>query len=234
MSLPISMDTPQYIITIPSTKEKVAFRPFVTREQKSLMLALATENNDNIINAIKNIIEICSYGKVKASKLAAFDIEYLFLQLRGKSVSESVSLVGECNHCQQEIPFKFDITIIEPDFSIAVDKKIQLTENIGCIMKYPTIEHMVALRDNYSELLTIEIATECIEGVWQGDNYIEAKDYTTDDMIEFVDGLTAMQLEKLTTFVTNSPYMHKELNMTCPHCKGVTNFSIRGLENFFG
>lgn len=236
MNFPIKNNVAQYIFEIPSTKEKVSFRPFLVGEHKTMMLALATEDIDNIVNAIKRIIEICSDGKVNSSKLAPFDIEYLFLQLRSKSVGESVLLTTNCYSCGQTFNFSIDVTEAKVDFTHLQENKIQISESIGVMMRYPTLAETLKLNNNGS--VTDEdledIVIQCIVSVWDDNEFVNTEDYPKEKIVEFVNTLTIDQLTKLTDFVLLVPSVRIIHNTACPHCKEENKILIEGIENFFG
>lgn len=236
MTFPIKNNVAQYIFEIPSTKEKVSFRPFLVGEHKTLMLALATEDIDNIVNAIKRIIEICSDGKVIASKLAPFDIEYLFLQLRAKSIGESVSLTTNCYSCDQQFNFSVDVSEAKVDFTHLQDNKINLSETIGVIMRYPSLAETLQLNSNgvVSDTELEDVVTQCIISVWDSSEFVNTADYPKEKIVEFVNTLTVDQLTKLTDFVLLVPSVRIIHATNCPHCKEENKILIEGLENFFG
>lgn len=236
MNFPIKNNVAQYIFEIPSTKEKVSFRPFLVGEHKTMMLALATEDIDNIVNAIKRIIEICSDGKVNSSKLAPFDIEYLFLQLRAKSIGESVSLTTNCYSCEQPFNFSIDVTEAKVDFTHLQENKIQISDSIGVMMRYPTLAETLKLNNNglVTDDALEDIVIQCIVSVWDENELINTEDYPKEKIVEFVNTLTVDQLSKLTDFVLLIPSVRIIQTTTCPHCKEENKILIEGIENFFG
>lgn len=236
MNFPIKNNVAQYIFEIPSTKEKVSFRPFLVGEHKTMMLALATEDIDNIVNAIKRIIEICSDGKVNSSKLAPFDIEYLFLQLRAKSIGESVSLTTNCYSCEQPFNFSIDVTEAKVDFTHLQENKIQISDSIGVMMRYPTLAETLKLNNNglVTDDALEDIVIQCIVSVWDENEFINTEDYPKEKIVEFVNTLTVDQLSKLTDFILLIPSVRIIQTTTCPHCKEENKILIEGIENFFG
>lgn len=231
---PIKMNHPQYTLTIPSSKEKVSFRPFLVGEQKSMMLALATKDTDTIVDSIKSLISACSNGKVDPNKLAAFDLEYLFLQLRSRSIGENVSLSVQCRHCDHPIYFKVDISQAEVDFSNTVDKKIQLTDSIGVEMRYPTLAQNIELyeREKNPSILT-DVVIDCIVSIWNSEDFVTASDYPREKIEAFLNTLTVLQFEKLSNFVLLTPSVRFIKDVTCPNCEKENKVLIEGLENFF-
>lgn len=236
MTFPIKMNVPQYSLQIPSTKEKVQFRPFLVGEQKSMMLALATQDTDTIVASIKMLIESCSNGKVSANTLAPFDLEYLFLQLRSKSIGENVILTTHCSSCQSEFQFKVDVSLAEVDFSTSIPNKIQLSSEIGVQMRYPTLSENIKLYEDKSlqDTRLIDTTIDCIENVWNSEDLISVKDYPRESIVKFVDTLTVEQMKKLSDFILLMPSVRFIKESSCPHCKGINNILIEGLENFFG
>lgn len=236
MTFPIKMNTPQYALTIPSTKEKHSFRPFLVGEQKSMLLALATDDIDTIVNAIKLLINTCSNGKVDSNKLASFDLEYLFLQLRSRSIGENVSLNTKCNTCANQISFKVDISAAEVDFSTNIEPKIQLTDDIGVKMRYPTLAENIKLfetKNKDSEIL-VQTVARCVEMVWDANEMVDTSDYTEAQIMGFLETLTVDQMTRITNFILLMPAVRILKEIKCPHCQAENRVLIEGLENFFG
>jgi hypothetical protein len=235
MSFPIKMNIPQYTFTVPSTKDKVQFRPFLVGEQKSMMLSLATEDTDTIVDSIKMLINTCSNGKIDANKLAPFDLEYLFLQLRARSIGETVNLSAACGKCDDTINFKLDISQSEVDFSNTIDKKIQLTDDIGVEMRYPTLAENIKLNaEDVKEDVLMNTTIDCIVSVWNSEDYVTTSEYPRETVIEFINTLTVPQFEKLTTFLLYVPTVKFIKKMPCPSCRTENTIRVEGLENFFG
>jgi hypothetical protein len=235
MSFPIKMNIPQYTFTVPSTKDKVQFRPFLVGEQKSMMLSLATEDTDTIVDSIKMLINTCSNGKIDSNKLAPFDLEYLFLQLRARSIGETVNLSAACGKCDGTINFKLDISQAEVDFSNTIDKKIQLTDDIGVEMRYPTLAENIKLNaEDVKEDVLMNTTIDCIVSVWNSEDYVTTSEYPRETVIEFINTLTVPQFEKLTTFLLYVPTVKFIKKMPCPSCRTENTIRVEGLENFFG
>lgn len=236
MSFPIKMNVPQYVLTVPSTKEKASFRPFLVGEQKSMMLAIATEDTDTIVNAIKELVSICSNGKVSPDRLAPFDLEYLFLQLRSRSIGENVQLTVECPHCEESNFFGVDISKAEVDFTGSIDPKIVLAESIGVIMRYPTLAENIKLRSKgeIDDIELMNLAIDCIQSVWDADDFVNTTDHTREDVCKFAYSLTVPQMEMLTNFILRMPSIQFSKTITCKQCEKNINILVDGLENFFG
>lgn len=234
-TFPIKNNVAQYVLEIPSTKEKVSFRPFLVGEHKNLMLSLATEDIDNIVNAIRNIIHVCSYGKVDPKKLAPFDIEYLFLQLRAKSIGESVPLTTSCFNCNEQFNFSIDVSEATVDFSYAQNNKILLTEDIGILMKYPSLEETLIInsKDTVSEDEIYDLVCNCIVSIWNSEEFVNTTDYPKEKIVDFLNTLTVAQMNKLTDFVLLVPAVRIIKEVSCPHCKENNRILIEGIENFF-
>lgn len=234
MTFPIKMNVPQYVFTVPSTKEKVSFRPFLVGEQKSMMLSLATEDTDTIVHSIKSLISVCSNGKVDPEKLATFDLEYLFLQLRAKSIGEGVNLVAPCRHCEEPISFRIDISRAEVDFSTKQEPKIQLTESIGVEMRYPTLAERIMLGDNADQETLLTVTIDCIKSVWDSEEFVSANEHPVEKLREFVYTLTVPQFEMMSNFVLLTPSVKFTNEVQCPNCQSMNTVLVEGLENFFG
>ena len=227
--------TPRFGLTVPSTGEKVSFRPFLVGEQKGMMLSLASGDTDTIVGSIRHIINVCSDGKLDASKLAPFDIEDIFLKLRIQSIGESIDLTGTCTSCESEFQFSVDLTTATLDLSDIPSNKISINDSIGVIMRWPSPEVIFEMhqKDELTEADLIEVVTDSIDSVWDADDVFKADDYPRDDRVKFIEALTQEQLQRLTAFVVSTPSTVIDTTARCPNCKTDNKIHIEGLESFF-
>ena len=144
MGLP-TLATPKYELTIPSTGQKIEYRPFLVKEEKVLLLANETKDEREQIRAMKQVIENCTFGKVDIDSLASFDIEYLFLKLRSKSVGETIEVGIKCSYCAESCPTTVNINDVEVKFDPKFTNRIKLSETVGVLMRYPNYEDMINL-----------------------------------------------------------------------------------------
>lgn len=236
MALPL-MQAPVYELTIPSTKKKVKFRPFLVKEQKALLIAQQSDDPKVMIETVKYLIQSCVKG-IDLSKLALFDIEYIFLQLRAKSIGEISELIYSCLKCKDpkaKVKLEIDISKIEVEFPENVMANIELYDDVGVKMKYPDFDFLEKSKNLKIDDIedSIEIITNCIEFVYDGDKIYGAKEQSKEELKEFVENLTNAQYLKIKNFFENIPRLKKEVNFSCPVCNYNHNYTIEGIKNFF-
>lgn len=233
MSFPIKMSIPKFVFTIPSTKEKVSFRPFLVGEQKSLTLSVVTEDLDTIVESIKEMLVVCSDGKVDPKNLTPYDIEYLLLMIRSKSIGESINVTSTCTSCKKKMRFSMDVTKAEVVGTV-VDPKIFLTDDIGVVMRYPDLAVSMKLgkvKDIDGQLM-FDTVVNCVESVWDSDEFINTKDYKKTDLEDFLKTFTIEQFAKLSNFILTMPVVRLEESIVCEHCGSVNQVYVEGLHNF--
>ena len=242
MSLP-KPDLPYYKTKIPSTGEEVRFRPFLVKEEKILLLALESADEDEILNATVQIIENCLDNSKTITKLTSYDVEWLFLKIRQKSIGETTTLrfrhkngknrLGEtCKHIQE-------ITVDLDDVDVLGDPTpvdIKLTENMGMKMRYPTFKEAKVLGDKKGDAVTKVITTvaSCIELIWNEEELYYAKDSTVEERVEFLENLNKEQFKDIEKFFRNIPKLYKEIEYKCEKCNEITRYELEGLNSFFG
>lgn len=237
MALP-KMNAPLYNVTIPSSKKEVKFRPFLVKEEKSLLLAQQSEDPKVMINTLKSIIENCIVDDVDVSKLATFDYEYLFTQIRAKSVGEIVQLLFLCDTCvddKAKTQVNLDISKFQVDFPEGHDNKIPLFDDVGIIMKNPSLdvlEKLDKLGDNSVDII-FDVVSDCIESIYTTEEVFNAKDQTKQEMIEFLENLTQDQFKKIENFFLTMPKLSQDIEYDCPVCKKHHIKKLEGLQSFF-
>ena len=246
MALP-QVSTPTYELTVPSTGKKVSFRPFLVKEEKILMMAMESGDTSSMTKAMKEIITSCTDGEANTKDLAPYDLEYFFLQLRGKSVGEHIEIgaprppnfTGCCKESTDEDKCKFDIDIddIKVDTSKVVKPEIELTKQIGVKMKYPqmdTIQKHTAPDGSMKSSGVFEMIIECIEYIWDEDEIHQSQDHTKKEMNAFLDSLNTNQFKKIQDFFEGMPKLKHDVEWVCPHCKKSTTLTLQGIDAFFG
>jgi len=230
MSLPV-FDTPVSSIALPSNGEKVKFRPFLVKEQKQLLMA-AQEGVDQQNDAIEGIINACTFGKVDARKLASFDVEYLFMNIRAASVGEKVELVLTCS-CGAKQDTTLDVTKVGVEKNPDHKDTIDLDNNITLKMRYPHLREI-------DELLTakdvdgiIKLIARSIETIWQGDEMFAAADHSVAEMIEFVESMSPQSLDKIEKFFATMPAIRHKIDWECKECSKHNEVTLEGIQSFF-
>ena len=231
MALP-KLETPTYELILPSTGKKIRYRPFLVKEYKVLLTALEADTAE-IVRIVGELVDVCTFNKLKMDELAHFDIEYLFLQIRGKSVSEIANLVIDCD-CGEKLPYDLDITKLE--VRNKVDKpnnKVQLADKVGVELRYPKSDEMMEIYDNSQNDAIINMITKCIVAVYTEQERISAMDTSPGEMQEFLESLTKQQFDKIEQFFVNMPKLVQEVTKSCPSCGTVNEVKLEGIQNFF-
>jgi Zn finger protein HypA/HybF involved in hydrogenase expression len=236
MALPM-MNTPLYKIEIPSTNQQVTFRPFLVREEKALLLAQQSENLDVMLDTVREVIKSCIKETINVDSLAIFDVEYLFTQIRAKSVGELVSLTYVCGHCDNEnnsVRVDIDLTKIPIIRDPAHTNKIHLFGEVGVIMKYPTINTLRIIKDELKDAnAVIQVVVDCIDAVYSGDEMLYAAEHTKQELEDFVLNLTKQQFNLIEEFWKTAPVFTQIIDFNCPACGAKNKALLEGLESFF-
>jgi len=237
MALPV-MATPTYELTIPSSKKKAKFRPFLVKEEKALLIAQQSEDENVMVDTLKSIVEACLFGNVDVEELAIFDLEYIFCQIRSRSVSELAEVNYKCLNCNDpkgKITIPIDLSKIEVKFEEGHASEIDLFEDVGVKMKYPSIDMIkkISTMDMTDTEAVFNIVVDSIHSVYSNDNVYLAADQTREEIINFIDNLTKEQFDKIEQFFVTMPKFQHEIEWDCPHCRYHHKTIIQGLDNFF-
>jgi hypothetical protein len=233
-----NLQNPEFILTLPSTGEEVYYRPFLVKEEKMLLLALESGNIQEVTNCIMKIIENCVRSeKTTIKDMTYFDIEYLFLNIRSKSVDNIVKLKlrhADANACNHVHDYDLNIDEINVVFTKDHTNKIMLTDAVGLVMKYPTIKDQDEIENdlNSTDVEKIFIAiTKSIKYVFDTTTVYE--DSTTEEMLAFVENLTKEQFGKIMNFYKSMPSLQHTLEYTCPKCSKKESILLKGIQSFF-
>jgi predicted house-cleaning noncanonical NTP pyrophosphatase (MazG superfamily) len=229
MPLP-TLETPKYTLTLPSTKQKIEYRPFLVKEEKILLLAQQSEDSDTIFRAMIDIVDACTFNKLLIDKLSNVDLEFIFLKLRARSVGETVDLNVFCDKCEEPNQITIDIDDIKVKYSRKkVDPTIQLTEDIGVVCTYPTVKALMRVkRDNPSEIISC-----VIESIYDSETTYNLEDETPEEINKFIDTLNMKQLSKIQEFIQSVPKIQHTVKFECSKCNHKNSKLIQGAESFF-
>lgn len=231
MALP-EIATPTYTLTIPSTKKKVKYRPFLVKEQKILILAMENEDQEQILDAITNTIKACLITKIDMATLALFDIEYLFLQIRARSISEEIEMRVTCaDDGKTTVDVKFMVDDVKVNFPKGHTNIIKLDDNLTIEMQYPDLDYFTKINFMDEKVDEYELVAKCIKRVYVGED-----DFTSDSLDEskaWVEGLTNNQFEKIQSFFETMPTLRHVLKVKNPKTKVVNEVVLEGLSDFF-
>ena len=222
MSLP-KINTPEYRLNIPSTDEEITYRPFLVKEEKLLLIAHETGDEKATFSAIKELIKGCVVQDLAIDMLPMFDIEYIFLNIRAKSVGEIAKLKIICPDDEKTtVDVEVDLTKINIQMDEKHDARIQLTDNIGILMSYPSLdivqEHAVLGTEQPVEQL-FKMVAECMYQVWEGEEVQDASDFSWKEKMEFIESLSHSQFEKIQEFFETMPALKHEIKVTNPNTK---------------
>ena len=231
MALP-EIATPTYTLTIPSTKKKVKYRPFLVKEQKILILAMENEDQEQILDAITNTIKSCLITKVDMTTLALFDIEYLFLQIRARSISEEIEMRVTCaDDGETTVDVKFMVDDVKVNYPKGHTNIIELSDNLTIEMQYPDLDYFAKINFMDEKVDEYELVAKCIKRVYVGED-----DFTSDSLDEskaWVEGLTNNQFEKIQSFFETMPTLRHVLKVKNPKTKVTNEVILEGLSDFF-
>ena len=231
MALP-EIATPTYTLTIPSTKKKVKYRPFLVKEQKILILAMENEDQEQILDAITNTIKACLITKIDMTTLALFDIEYLFLQIRARSISEEIEMRVTCaDDGETTVDVKFMVDDVKVSFPKGHTNIIKLDNDLTIEMQYPDLDYFTKINFMDEKVDEYELVAKCIKRVYVGED-----DFTSDSLDEskaWVEGLTNNQFEKIQQFFETMPTLRHVLKVKNPKTKVTNEVVLEGLSDFF-
>ena len=235
MALP-TMDLPTYELVVPSNKKKIKFRPFLVREEKVLLMALETDDEKNIKNAVFELLKSCISTRIKLDNLASFDLEYIFLNIRAVSVGEIVQMNITCQDDEKtQVTYNLNLTDVNVIFPKGHNNKIMLTDTLGVIMKYPSFDGFVQgqFTDN-KEFDVIKVIAESIDQIFEGEEVYDESTTSKKEFVQFVEGLTNPQLEKIQKFFETAPRLEHSFKVTNPNTGKESDYTLRGLASFFG
>ena len=242
MPLP-KIATPTYELELPSTGKLIKYRPFLVKEEKVLILALESQDVKQITLAIKSVLKYCIITKgIKVEDLPSFDIEYIFLNVRGKSVGESIDLVVTCSDDgTTEVPVKVFVDEIRVQKDEEHSNEIRIDDNIIIKMKYPSLEQFIKNNFDFTtqeSVSTIEksfdIISSCIESIFTEEEAWAASDVTKKELIEFIESMNADQFKKIEKFFETMPKLSHTFTVVNPNTKVENTVTLEGLTSFFG
>jgi len=239
MTLPI-IETQTYELTLPSADVKVKYRPFLVKEEKILLQAMESEKQEEIVQALKDIVSACTYGKINADELPTFDLEYIFLQIRSKSVGEVAKLKVLCPDDKQtyaDVDVDLSKIDVQVDDSHTNNITIDDEKKIGMIMKYPTLSSVTSNSDLSKGLTSktiFDMLRKSIYEIYQGEQTFKASDYSEDELQQFIESLDSKTFKKVQSFYETMPKLMHEMEVTNPKTNVKSKVTLQGLSDFFG
>ena len=241
MPLP-TISTPTYELTLPSSNRKIKYRPFLVKEEKILIIALESKDQNEITNSVKDVLKKCILTRgIKVDDLPTFDIEYIFLNIRAKSIGEDIKLIVTCpDDNETEVP----VTIYVDEIKVVKPKEhttdISLDKNLSLRMKYPSLNQFIENNFEVEEEpqtvvnKTFRLIADCIDTVFTEEEAWEAKDYTSDERLEFIEQLNSKQYKQVEKFFATMPKLSHTIDVTNPNTKKKSSIVLEGLADFFG
>ena len=236
MALPKINEFPSYELVIPSTKQPINFRPFLVKEQKILLMALETQDEKQILKAIVDTIESCAQNPIDIGKLATFDIEYLFTQIRAKSVGETANLMINCSKCEGQTEVSVPLDQIKVDVDVN-SNMIKLNDHYTLQLKYPTYEGILLapegkegdkLADAIYEMIVL-----CLDRLHTDEELISFSDESRESIDAFLDNLDTKQFDMIMKFVNSLPKLSHEIHFDCSSCGFPNKVRLQGIQDFF-
>ena len=239
MPLP-TISTPTYELTLPSSNRKVKFRPFLVKEEKILILAMESQDTKQIVRSVKDVISKCILTRgIKVEKLSTFDIEYLFLNIRGKSVGEDIEVMVTCpDDGKTQVPMSINIDSIKIQRDKNHTKDIKLDDVYTLRMKYPSLNEFI--KNNFGAVEnmgvddTFDLIASCIDQVYSEEESWASEECTKKELSDFVESLNSSQFKLVENFFVTMPKLSHTLKVTNPNTKVESEVKIEGLQSFFG
>ena len=233
MTLPV-INVPTYELEVPSTKDTLVYRPFLVKEEKILLMAMEEENETQLNRALKQVVNNCTFQKVKVDKLPLFDLEYIFLRIRAKSVGEVAKLQILCeDDGETYVPVEIDLESIEVDFQEDHNTKIEITDDIGLIMSYPTFEYLDFNVEGSDINKLFDIIATSIHQIYEGETVFERTDFNKKELKTFLESLTSEQFQKVQHFFETMPRLRHTVEVENPKTKVTNTVVLEGLNAFF-
>ena len=236
MALP-KLGYPTYELELPSTGKTIKYRPFLVKEEKVLLLALDSKDEKQVINAVKDLIKNCVTTRIKVDTLPSFDLEYLFLKIRGASIGENIILTVTClddNETQVEATINIDeVEVFKPE---GHDKKIMFDDKTGIVMKYPSMKEFVEREFLQKEMKTEEVydfIADSIDQIFDDEEVYDSSTTSKKEFRTFVDSLTTKQFEKIQQFYTTCPKLSHTFKVVNPNTGKESEYTVEGLQSFF-
>ena len=235
MALP-KLDVPVYELEQPSTGEKIKYRPFLVKEQKTLMMASESNDDKQVKEALAGLISNCTFSKIDPFKIPIFDVEFLFLRIRGKSVGEKIDLSLLCpDDNKTRVNKSVNLEEIGVNMKVGHTNEIEITDKIKIFMRYPTLNDMEDVdADTANSQTVFKMIKDCIHEVHDGKKVYNRVDISEKELDEFIDSLTGTQFENMANFFDTMPKVQHSIEVTNPKTKKKGEVVIEGIQSFFG
>lgn len=228
-----TIEIPKYFLTIPSNGDTVEYRPFLVKEEKVLMIAQEANTQSAMMAAMKDVIKACTFNEVDVYSLAMYDLEYILLQLRGKSVGETTDIAIKCDQCDESVPVTIDLSAIEVKQGEKMENKIQLNDEIGVTLKAPTLKDAErSSKLNKNKNLINEAIISVVESVYDSNAVYPLSQASPKEIDDFIDSLNSQQIIDIQSWVDKLPQLKHEIEFKCKNGHK-TEKTLSGLADFF-
>lgn len=237
MALPILNDYQTFDAEIPSTKQKIKYRPFLTREQKILLMALETKDPAQVLNAITNTIQACMLSPINITNLTTFDVEYLFIQLRAKSVGERANITILCGKCEEPNSLTINLNDVKIDVPSKPVNLVKINDRYTIKLRWPKYNFLLNSDAIKNEESTTEVLYEqvvgCLDTLLTDDESIRFDDEPREEVDKFLASLSMEKFEELLQFVIHMPKLKHPANFVCKSCGHDNKYTLQGITDFF-
>lgn len=229
MKLP-TVVVPEFEFEVPGMKEAIKFRPFLVKENKVLTLALESGEVEDQVRAVQQVVKNCSFGVINSEELPLYQLQWIFLKLKSKSVGDLQSFVLTCGHCDAKINYDMNINDFEIYGDIEeTDKKFEITDTAGIVFKYPP----AMIQANSGNIDDNTLIYECIECIYSDQEVVTKEDISAEELAEWIEGLPLTFTEKIAGFFENMPLLGHRIDYKCNECEKQNVVAINGYEHFF-
>ena len=229
MALP-KLETPTYKLKLPSTGKTISYRPFLVKEEKLLLMAKEGNSSQQAFDSLKKLISVCVEDDIVVEDLTSYDVEYIFLMLRSKSIGEEVEILLKCEECGETHP---TVINLEKDIKLVrgekVDPKVALTPDVGVILRHPSMGTLTKTDTNDP----VDVLISCIESIYDSTTVHKVSDYDKNEVKEFVDSLSMKEVEKIQSFFESMPKLRYETTYKCTSCGHENKVVLEGISDFF-
>lgn len=239
MALP-KIGTVKYHTTVPSTGETIEFRPYTVKEEKALLIAMESKDQLAQVTAAKDLISSCTMGNVKVDEIAMFDFEYLFLQIRAKSVGETSNIKVRCDseECGNSIDVSIDLDEVQVQGDVKPASKIMITDDVGVMISYPKVKGVLKQLKTSNKKTseyetTLNIVASCIDSIFDTEQVYDASEQSPKELLEFVESLSSSQFKNILSQFKDMPVLKHEVKAPCNACGNTTELTLEGLQSFF-
>lgn len=234
MALP-KLDTPKYQLTLPSTGEKIDYRPFLVKEQKIILMAQESQDENQILNAVGDLVNSCTFGIIDAKKSPTFDIEYIFLKIRSRSVGETTSVNVVCpDDNKTQVPVKINLDEIELLTNKDHKTNIQLTDKFTLNFRYPLMSDLYGIDASDATETSFSLINKCVTSIQYGDEIYNRVDMTDAELNDFLEQMNSRQFAEVMDFFNGMPRLRHIIKVTNPKTKVQSEVVLEGLQSFLG